>query len=152
MSKVFLLADDDTDDAELFKEALSVADSSAIFYHARDGQEVLDMLEDSNLEDPNFIFLDINMPVLNGWECLSKLKSDKAYNNIPVIIYSTASHQREIDIAFNLGASCFFTKPKDFKELKVNLKVLVDNVDSNLSQTVGGLKGFKCNESRDYSG
>ncbi|HZZ76479.1 MAG TPA: response regulator [Puia sp.] len=147
MSKTFLLADDDPDDVALFKEALSIIDPSIIFYFAQDGKAALDKLGDKNLEEPDIIFLDINMPVMNGWECLAKIKLNQSYSYIPVVIYSTASYRKEMEKAFEMGALCFFTKPTDFKDLITNLKAISDNLDQGIPALIGQLKGVRCKES-----
>ena len=66
MKKIFLLADDDSDDRSLFKEALEQVDPSIICYCVADGNQVFKVLEDEELETPNIIFLDINMSGMNG--------------------------------------------------------------------------------------
>jgi CheY-like chemotaxis protein len=147
MTKTFLLADDDPDDVALFREALSIVDPSIIFYFAQDGKAALDKLSDKNLEEPDIIFLDINMPVMNGWECLAKIKLNESYSYIPVVIYSTASYRREIEKAFDMGAFCFFTKPTDFKDLITNLRAISDNLDKGMPALIGQLKGIQCKES-----
>lgn len=132
MEKIFLLADDDTDDTELFCEALEQVDPSIICYCAADGKKLLEILDNESLKKPQLIFLDINMPGMNGWECLKRLKDSEAYRQIPVLMYSTSAHQREADRALDMGALCFFTKPTYFNELKEILQVLASNVDGNL--------------------
>src|SRR6201989_3510630 len=111
MKRTFLLADDDPDDVEMFREALLIIDPSIVFYHVQDGRGVLDILRDKDIEKPDIIFLDINMPIMNGWECLASLKQYESYRSIPVFIYSTASHIKEVERAIEMGAVCFFTKP-----------------------------------------
>jgi CheY-like chemotaxis protein len=118
MSKFFLLADDDVDDAELFGEALVSIEPPVEFHHVGDGEEVFHYLGKASNKRPDLIFLDLNMPKMSGWQCLAKLKNDMYYKNIPVIIYSTSSHQRDKEIAIELGAMGFLTKPSDFKLLK----------------------------------
>lgn len=147
MNKTFLLADDDPDDVALFREALSIIDPSIIFYYAHDGRAALEKLGDKSLEEPDIIFLDINMPIMNGWECLTKLKLNDSYSYIPVIIYSTASYRKEVEKAFDLGAFCFFTKPTDFKELISNLRAIADNLDKDMPALIGNLKGIQCRKS-----
>jgi CheY-like chemotaxis protein len=146
MVKTFLLADDDPDDVAIFREALFIIDPNIVFYFANNGRVALEKLGDKDLEEPDIIFLDINMPVMNGWECLTKLKLSESYNDIPVIIYSTASYKREIEKAFDLGALCFFTKPTDFKELIINLRAISDNLDKDMPPQIGHLKGISCKD------
>src|SRR4051812_42713633 len=118
MSKFFLLADDDADDAELFGEALVSIEPPVEFYHVEDGEEVFNFLSKTTNKKPDLIFLDLNMPKMSGWQCLARLKNDIYFKDIPVIIYSTSSHQRDKEIAIELGAMGFLTKPSDFKLLK----------------------------------
>src|SRR5580765_482767 len=118
MNKVLLLADDDVDDRELFCEALQAIDPSIICHLATDGKEVFEILSNNELDKPQLIFLDINMPRMDGWQCLSQLKEKSEYRDIPVLIYSTSVHQRDANRAIELGALCFFAKPNSFSELK----------------------------------
>lgn len=146
MIKTFLLADDDPDDVALFREALCIIDPSIVFHFAQDGRAALERLSDKNLEEPDIIFLDINMPIMNGWECLAKLKLSDLYNYIPVVIYSTASYRKEIEKAFDMGAFCFFTKPTDFDQLIINLRAIADNLGKDMPALIGHLKGIRCKE------
>jgi CheY-like chemotaxis protein len=116
-TKLFLLADDDGDDADLFKEALSIAAPPIGFSHVSDGVRVFQFLSNSKNAKPDLIFLDLNMPLMNGWQCLAKLKNHTNFKEIPVIMYSTSSHYRDKEIAKELGALAFFTKPSDFSIL-----------------------------------
>ena len=147
MGKIFLLADDDSDDADLFQEVLSEIDPALTFYRAWDGNEVFEKLESKNLERPDIIFLDINMPGMNGWQCLAKLKNSKEHKDIPVFIYSTSSHKRDAEIALDLSALCFITKPDDFHNLKRILELIVRGLDQNLSaalEEISNMKELKC--------
>lgn len=143
MEKIFLLADDDSDDTLLFCEALQEIDPLITCYYATDGNQVLEILQDKNLKTPQIIFLDINMPGMNGWQCLKLLKEKEEYRHIPVVIYSTSSHQKEANTALNLGALCFFTKPSDFIELKEILKVLAANLEGNLMEAIGSYNAIR---------
>ena len=143
MQKIFLLADDDADDTQLFCEALEEIDPSLICYCAMDGKMALDILQNKELKDPQAIFLDINMTGMNGWECLKQLKNKEEFKHIPVLIYSTSSHQKEVNIALDMGALCFFTKPTYFMELKEIVKVLAANLDGNLLKAVGHFNAIK---------
>lgn len=139
MTRKFLLVDDDTDDAFLFREALDRIDSVECFT-AENGLELFTLLSEHNINKSDVIFLDINMPMMDGWECLRKLKNSADYSSIPIIMYSTSSAKRDIEMAYRLGAQLFLTKPEDFRELfKILEIVALNSQDSLLSQ----LQGFK---------
>jgi CheY-like chemotaxis protein len=144
MKRTFLLADDDPDDVDMFRDALLIIDPSIVFYHVHDGRGILEKLDDKNLEKPDIIFLDINMPIMNGWECLAQLEQHELYSNIPVIIYSTAFHHKEVQKAIDMGAVCFFTKPTEFSQLITNLRLIADNLGKDLPARIGHLKGIQC--------
>jgi CheY-like chemotaxis protein len=124
-AKTFLLVDDDRDDTELFTEAIEAVDASVRFYCATDGREALDKLSAKVIVAPDLIFLDINMPEMNGWQLLNRLKHDQDLKDIPVIMYSTSSQIKDRKDASASGALCFFTKPNSFVHLKKILEVVV---------------------------
>ena len=125
--KQFLLVDDDKDDRELFCEALEDVSKEISCHTAAGANEALALLATLHPGKPDVIFLDINMPLVSGWECLTLLKKNEQYKDIPVIIYSTSSHSRDIEIAHDLGAHRFITKPHDYKLL---INVLTEVVTS----------------------
>jgi CheY-like chemotaxis protein len=139
----FLLADDDADDKTLFCEALSEIDPTVVCYTAGDGKEALTILSGNQIEKPDIIFLDINMPVMDGWQCLARLKEHADHKNIPVIMYSTSSYQRDIDLALASGAFCFFTKPSDYRELRSILRLIVTTPVESLPGTMKEFKNLK---------
>ena len=141
--KKILYADDDLDDRGLFCDALMEIDPSIVCFYAQNGIEVFTILDDISRPKPNLIFLDINMPAMNGWECLVALKNNDRYKDIPVLIYSTSSHQRDADVAIDLGALCFFTKPNSFEELKSILQTIVANVNGNILHAVSHYNAIK---------
>jgi len=124
VTRTFLLIDDDTDDRELFTEALAAVDPIITCNQAIDGEEAFQKLQ-KGIEQPDIIFLDINLPVMNGWQFLRKLKNADRLKDIPVIMYSTSSDQNDKETANILGASCFLTKPHSYKDLKGVLEVIV---------------------------
>lgn len=133
MNKTILLADDDAEDAEMFSLVLAEIDSTVRFYHVNNGSAVFDFLKNNKDQTPDVIFLDINMPEMSGWQCLSALKTNNETKNIPVLIYSTSSHPRDKQIAIELGAHAFITKPSDYKSLKRILSEVADNLHSDLN-------------------
>jgi CheY-like chemotaxis protein len=124
-----LYADDDRDDCQLLFEALHEIDPSIICMMANDGKEALTVLAQSK-ELPDFIFLDVNMPVMDGRSCLMELKKDNRFKNIPVIIYSTTTNKSEIYKLFQLGAADYIRKPNTFDELCRTLQLKVMKMQS----------------------
>lgn len=115
--KTFFIVDDDIDDQDLFIEAVSEVDDSIECLSASDCEEALDLLKNKKIGMPDMIFLDLNMPRLNGKQCLAELKKEAHLADIPVIIYSTSSEKRDIEETSRLGAAHFLTKPNKFEEL-----------------------------------
>jgi len=120
MSKRVLLIDDDRDDAEIFSDALKEAGLSDGLDYYEDGLKALKSLADKSVR-PDVIFLDINMPSINGWECLREIKNLAGMQHIPIVMYSTSNLQSEGISAKDIGASAFLTKPDNFRDLKVRL-------------------------------
>jgi CheY-like chemotaxis protein len=132
----FLIIDDDEDDIHLLLHAIKGVDQSIVCYTAQGAKEALEVLSNNQAERPDLIFLDINMPLMNGWQLLDLIKKDPAYRDIPLIMHSTSSIPDEINRSFEMGALCFFTKPSDFNELKSALKIIVTYLGKNLSEEV----------------
>jgi len=116
-SKTFFIVDDDADDQELFIEAVTQVDKSIQCVSISDCEEALSLLKSGSVPLPDVIFLDLNMPRLNGKQCLIELKKESRLRHIPVIIYSTSSEKRDIEETARLGAAHFLTKPNRFEEL-----------------------------------
>ncbi len=98
----------------MFCEALHEVDNSVECVAAQDGAEALGMLRAQEATLPDIIFLDLNMPRLNGQQCLSEIKKTRHLVHIPVIIYTTSRQQKDMDELKNLGAAQFITKPNTF--------------------------------------
>lgn len=114
--KICLLVDDDPDDQEVFLTALNDVSETALCLVAPDGDRALELLHNDETI-PDYIFLDLNMPRMNGFEFLTAIKKSKILKDIPVIVYSTTSQPSQIEKAKKLGASEFFTKTYKYKEL-----------------------------------
>jgi CheY-like chemotaxis protein len=116
--KKIILIDDDRDDAELFQEALSEIDSAIGFQYFEESKEALKILLEKENRLPDFIFLDINMPVISGWQCLAEFKKSEHLKTVPVIMFTTSSQPKEQETAKELGAYGFITKPSEYSTLK----------------------------------
>jgi CheY-like chemotaxis protein len=126
MSKHILLIDDDLEDAELFSDALDELGMEVVVDHFCDGTKGLAKLREKEIHLPDIIFLDINMPHIDGWDCLRELKSIAHVKKIPIVMYSTSSFDKQNVQARDVGASAFLTKPSHFEELKAKLSSLLN--------------------------
>lgn len=139
----FLLADDDEDEIYIFREALdSIGDYISLF-SVENGKLLLEYLGDNSTPSADVIFLDIHMPVVNGWECLTTLKARAAYRKIPVIIYSTSSEKSDIEKAYNLGAAAFVKKPEDYQELCDILQIIATTHPDLLLMALSRIESVK---------
>ncbi len=116
--KTVFLADDDIDDCFLFEDALSEVSTHTKLTTANDGIELMNILEKTVPPQPDVIFLDLNMPRKNGFECLIELKSINRFKDIPVVIFSTSSETGFIDKVYENGADYYLCKPGSFQHLK----------------------------------
>lgn len=122
-----LLVDDDADDRLFFKEAMDEINMGTMVTVVNDGFQLLEYFNQSNQELPDIIFLDINMPVKSGLECLRELRSDLRFRDVQIVIYSTSGADNDIEQAYSYGANCYLKKPGNFTELKTSLaNILVD--------------------------
>src|SRR5678810_673334 len=97
--KRVLLIDDDRDDADLFKEALFEINSAIVFEHYEDSKAGLKLLLEKHTDLPDLIFLDINMPIVSGWQCLTEFKKAEHLKHISLIHISEPTRQAEISYA-----------------------------------------------------
>jgi len=111
-----LLIDDDDDDQLIFKDALKEIHFICDCLIANNGLEALAILA-SETENPAIIFLDLNMPLMNGVEFLIHIKKEKAFADIPVVIFSTSNNPTDKAQMLRLGAKLFITKTSNFKLL-----------------------------------
>jgi len=112
------LADDDEDDCVLFKDALDELLISPQVSWAKNGDDLMQNLSKNNRPLPDIIFLDVNMPIKNGIECLKEIRGDERLKHLPVIIFSTSTQQWAVDRTYELRANLFIKKPDTFQKLK----------------------------------
>jgi CheY-like chemotaxis protein len=115
-TKKIMIIDDDSDDRFFFRDALSKMQGAIECMEASGGKEALVLLS-TEVQLPNFIFLDINMPRMDGRDCLKQLKGDEKLQNIPVIVYSTYFSEESVNEFQKLGALSYLNKPTDIKKL-----------------------------------
>lgn len=115
------IVDDDVEDQEIFCQAVGDVDPQINCQIFSSCDEMFKVLAKSLRNLPDIIFLDLNMPKINGKECLSLLKKDSRFENIPIYVYSTTSFAREKEQTLKLGAAGFIVKPNSLSVLKKHL-------------------------------
>ncbi|HEY0652571.1 MAG TPA: response regulator [Chryseosolibacter sp.] len=132
-----LYIDDDLEDREIFKEAIAEIGPSYVCNLAADGKQGIDALQEFVVM-PDYIFVDVNMPVMNGKQFLEKVKSTPQLRSIPVIMYSTTNYAQERIEYFNLGARDVLIKPNTFQDICELLKSVLEHgkMQNTLMQAV----------------
>jgi CheY-like chemotaxis protein len=113
-----LLVEDEPADAHLVRTALSENHILTDLRHVADGREALEYLRHqgprfADAPRPHLILLDLNMPRMDGRECLLALKRDPDLADIPVVVLTTSEVERDVLASYTLGAAGFITKPVD---------------------------------------
>jgi CheY-like chemotaxis protein len=133
-TKHIFVADDDEQDRMLFQEVINDLPSLVYLTMASDGDEAVTILAQLD-QLPDVVFLDLNMPVKDGFECLKEMKHSKKLQSLPVIIFSASTHPSAVNEAYEKGAHLYVRKPNDFLNFrKIVQYVLAINWKESLSQ------------------
>lgn len=116
------LADDDADDRMLFEDAINDIQIQTNLSLFADGQQLMDYLISSNAVLPEIIFLDLNMPIKNGMQCLKEIRANEKLRQLCVAIYSTSSSEQDIEDTFVNGANIYINKPNSYSQLKKSIE------------------------------
>lgn len=109
-----LFVDDDPEDIELFRDAVKIIDPAHRCLTLTRGADVVKILDTLK---PDFIFLDINMPGMGGWDLVKQIRANREFDDVPVYMLSTSQDAREREMFIRIGASRCLTKPGSFHEL-----------------------------------
>ncbi len=119
-----LIAEDDEDDRLLMQEALQASARDAEVRFVEDGEDLSEYLgrrgayaEPGAAPRPHLILLDLRMPRKDGWEVLAELKGDPDLRSIPVVVFSTSNAEIDVRRSYELGASSYITKPRNYRAL-----------------------------------
>jgi CheY-like chemotaxis protein len=130
-----MIIDDDEDDLFLFSSAVEDFYPGIHCIKAEAVDNALLILRNEAVK-PDFIFLDLNMPRVNGKSCLKILKQSKEFRDIPVIIYTTSKLQKDMVECKRLGAAAFITKPSNLKSLYNYLELVLNREWEKIEHTV----------------
>jgi len=128
-----LLADDDEDDRLLFTDALKELKIKTIVHTVNDGIELMEYLATNGNDLPQLLFLDLNMPRKNGFECLKEIRNNHDLAEVAIAIFSTSLAEKDIEETYINGANVYINKPNSFNDLKEALSTVVTS--TNLFQS-----------------
>jgi CheY-like chemotaxis protein len=113
------LADDDEDDQFMFQEALREIPAPTNLVTASDGEQLMEVLHSMNDNLPDVLFLDLNMPRKNGFQCLVEIRQNERFSSLRTIILSTSYEEEVIERLYENGADHYIKKPTEFSDLKM---------------------------------
>lgn len=123
------LIDDDQDDRDIFMIALQNADDAYRCIAAKNGVDALNMINNDLEFNPEFIFIDLNMPYMSGKECLQLIKGNGRFTTTPIIMYTTSCYGKDVDETKQMGASHFLVKPPGVNSLTRLLADILNRKD-----------------------
>jgi CheY-like chemotaxis protein len=129
--KIVLHIDDDQDDRFLVKLVINNINSSIIIREAQDGKKAMDFLFQAKLfgDLPCLIILDINMPVMNGYDTYKQICNDEVLSSIPIVIFTTSRNSNELSY-WNENNITIVTKPASFDEFTISVKKILGEFSS----------------------
>lgn len=127
------LVDDDKDDRELFSEALGETSLKTEIATFNNGVDLMANLLDNDQKLPDVIFLDLNMPLMNGEECLADIRREPQLYAIPIVIYSTFFDEYKVDLLRQKGADRYLQKPSSYDQLKFFIERTIESLEKEKS-------------------
>lgn len=112
-----MLIEDNPGDRELTRMGMARLKFANELMMAEDGEEALEMLDDPNFDRPDLILLDLNMPGMDGFEFLTRVKAHAAHKTIPVIVLTSSGAHDDIDGAYRRHCAGYIKKPVDLRGL-----------------------------------
>lgn len=119
------LAEDNDDDIFLISRAIEGDGIAEVRDVAREGQSAVDILRSYDSESVDLVILDVNLPIVNGFEILSKIRRTPWLQDLPVVMFSSSSRRTDVDLAYKMGASAYVYKPSDYSELRNIINSLI---------------------------
>lgn len=124
-AKRIVLTDDDEDDRDFFQFAIKSISSDIELITLTGGDDLIYYMG-NHRDKADLIFLDINMPRINGFECLRKIREKYSYSELPVVMYTTSDSELDLANASKDGANLYVRKPNDMDALKKVLRKVLE--------------------------
>lgn len=109
-----MIADDDIDDQEMISDSFYDIDPQCKVEVVSNGQQAISRLENTGLPLPCLVVLDLNMPILDGMETLTRIRLNPSFRNIPVVVFTTSNSKESRNQSLTLGAMDYIVKPNDY--------------------------------------
>jgi CheY-like chemotaxis protein len=133
LKEPLLVVEDSNEDFKILQRLMQRLDVQNPIYRCTNGDEALEFLQQiANDNDPNIsskpsvILLDLNLPGIDGRDILSQIKQDKKFKEIPVVIFTTSSNPKDIELCYQKGANGYLIKPMNAEELKKIVQAFVE--------------------------
>ena len=116
MSGAIVLVEDNPVDLDLTLRAFRTRKLVNPIEVARDGEEAVTMINewDEERQPPVVVLLDLKLPKVSGLEVLRQIKENKKFNKVPVVVLTSSSEEKDIELAYEYGANSYIVKPVDF--------------------------------------
>ncbi|MDZ8260143.1 response regulator [Nostoc sp. ChiQUE01b] len=136
-----LVVEDSNEDFRMLQRLMRRMSVQNPIHRCTNGDEVLEFLDqqgndayakDEDLPNskvalrPSVILLDLNLPGIDGRDILDRLKQDKSFKGIPIVVFTTSSNPKDIELCYQKGANGYLVKPMDVQELKKTIQAFVD--------------------------
>jgi two-component system response regulator len=126
-----LLVDDSNADASIFEVALAEASTRVKLYWVASGEEALEFVHAKGrfegILPPKIMVLDLNMPGATGFEVLKAVRADARTRHLPVVVFSTSSAQKDVNMAYALGANAYFAKPMSLEMYISKVRIIIQH-------------------------
>lgn len=130
-----LVVEDSNEDFQMLQRLMRRMSVQNPIHRCTNGDEVLEFLYELGSEAlrnskvalrPSVILLDLNLPGIDGRDILDRLKQDKSFKEIPIVVFTTSSNPKDIELCYQKGANGYLVKPMDAQELKKTIQAFVD--------------------------
>ncbi len=119
-----LLVEDNPDDILFMKRAWRKCNIPNPLRIVRNGEECLNLLNSAAEQTPGLILMDIDMPVMNGLDCLRQIRTNHVFEHLPVIMFSGQQISDAVDLSYRIGCNSFIEKPDTFDDLQHTVRLI----------------------------
>lgn len=123
---ILVLVDDDDEDAMMLRSAAARVPQDIRIVHLSAGEALLSAVRKGGLPDRCLVLLDLNMPEMDGFTVLDRVRAIPEGHLLPVVVYTTTSDQPQVDRAYASGANAFLTKPTSLRDTTAVIEALVE--------------------------